>query len=377
MIDPDSPETRVRFIEYDSDQIREGIVSRIEDIPPRQGSSTIVWVDVQGFANESLLREIADRFGLHPLAFEDLINVPQVPKSETYDQQQLIIAKVVRKSIQGIDISQVGMVLGKQFVLTFRPEHSALLEPVAHRLELPTSRLRQHESDYLAYVILDTAVDSYYPVLEALVGSIDDLENRTLADPKPQLLFEINEMKNQLSNLRRSIWPQRESLQSLIRGDSELFSEHVQLFLRDTADHCVQATDVIEMYRERSTGLLQTYLSAVAHRTNEIMKFLTVVSSIFVPLTFVAGIYGMNFPNIPEFSMPGAYFVFWVLILALAASMIWFFIRNGWIRPSFLNEKAPPSLWKSSPAEGIPESTVYPASAPTANPNIHRQKKAA
>jgi magnesium transporter len=325
------------MMKYGPTALESEAVSDIGNIPKLTDSQDIIWIDVQGFGNQQLLEQLAEHFQLHPLAFEDLINVPQVPKSESYGEQQLIVVKVAMiNDSSEFEFSQIGIILGPRFVLTFRPEYSDILVPVCKRLELASSRLRQNPADYLAYVVLDTAVDSYYPVLDVLGNSLDSLEDQTLTDPRPELLFEINRMKNQLSNLRRGIWPQRESLQSLIRGDSEAISEMVSLFLRDTADHCVQATDVIEMYHDRSSGLLNTYLSAVSHRSNEIMKFLTVMSSIFVPLTFVAGIYGMNFPDMPEFSLPSAYYLFWVLIIVIAVSMFWFFMRSGWIRPWFL-----------------------------------------
>ncbi len=332
-----APDSRVQMMKYGPSDLESVAINDVRDFPKTADSADITWIDVQGFGNQQMLEQIAGHFQIHPLAFEDLINVPQVPKSESYGDQKLIVVKVALTNDAGeFEFSQIGIVLGPRFVLTFRPEYSEILAPVCKRIHLASSRLRQNPADYLAYVILDTAVDSYYPVLELLGNSLDDLEYQTLADPRPELLFEINRMKNQLSNLRRGIWPQRESLQSLIRGDSESISEMVRMFLRDTVDHCVQATDVIEMYLDRSSGLLNTYLSAVSHRSNEIMKFLTVMSSIFVPLTFVAGIYGMNFPNMPEFSLPSAYYLFWVLIVVIAASMFWFFMRNGWIRPWFL-----------------------------------------
>lgn len=340
VISDDAPDIHIQFVRYSPDTFEQGSVETIQDLPADLRSDEQIWVDVQGFGDGKLLQKIFNKFEVHPLAAEDLVNVPQVPKSETYLEQQLIVVKVASlDDDDSLHISQVGTILGRQFLLTFRPEHSDLLSPIYERLQLPTSRLRHNRVDYLAYVVLDTAVDTYYPVLEELADVVDDLENRTLEDPRPELLFEINGMKNQLSNLRRSIWPQRETLQSLIRDDCELISSEVRVFLRDTADHCIQATDVIEMYRDRSSGLLSTYLSAVAHRSNEIMKFLTVMSSVFVPLTFVAGIYGMNFPNMPEFSMPRAYYVFWALVICIAVVMFGFFLRNGWIRPAFLRTK--------------------------------------
>jgi magnesium transporter len=344
VIADDAAETRVQFVRYSQQHVQRGTATSIDDLPSDLQPDEKIWVDVQGFADVDLLAKIFDRFEIHPLAAEDLINVPQAPKSESYPGQLLTIVKIVDVCEKGeIRISQIGGILGQQFLLTFHPEHVDILEPVHQRLQITSSRLRQNQIDYLGYVLLDTAVDTYYPVLDVLADWVDDLETRTLSDPRPELLLEIHQMKNRLSNLRRSIWPQRETFQNLIRDNNELISESVGFYLRDTADHCIQATDVVEMYRDRSTGLLSTYISAAAHRSNEIMKFLTVMSSIFVPLTFVAGIYGMNFPHMPEFNWPQAYYVFWVLIVMIAASMFGFFLRRGWIRPFTLETTNSPS----------------------------------
>ena len=205
---------------------------------------------------------------------------------------------------------------------------------------MPTSRLRSHGPDYLAYALIDIAVDAIFPILEITGEQIDELEERVIVDPHPALIKEITKLKNQLLNLRRTIWPQREAIHHLIVEENSLIGETVRTFLRDTYNHCVQTGDVVEMYREVATGLLNTYVSSVAHRSNEVMTVLTIVSTIFVPLTFVAGIYGMNFDNMPELGSRYGYPLCVGTMVFIATSLLAFFYRKSWINLSLITDRA-------------------------------------
>lgn len=332
LIPSDAVSTKVRVVTYSRERVRE-----VRDCDPGQielpeDSNTVTWIDVRGYKDVALLETLASRFQIHPLALEDVVNEPQRPKAEMYDDHQLIVSRVVAMpASMDLQIRQLSIFLGPNYVITFQSTYSDLLNPVRQRLNRDSSRLRANGADYLAYALLDTAVDAYYPVIERLGELMEQLEYGVIHNPRPELLQRLNRVKNRLVNLRRCVWPQRDALQSLMSDENDLIGDDVQMYLRDTHDHCVQTSEVIEMYREMAMGLMNTYLSSVAHRSNEVMKVLTVVSSIFVPLTFLAGIYGMNFEHMPELEASWSYPTVWVAMLGIAGSMIWFFRQKGWI----------------------------------------------
>ena len=230
-----------------------------------------------------------------------------------------------------MDMEQVSIVFAKNYVLTFQEHYGDVLDPVRRRIRAGKGPIRQHGADYLAYAITDTIVDGYYPVLEAIGNHLEEMEDTVVTNPTPDLLRQLNQLKNRLVNLRRGIWPQREAVNQLVRGNHQAVTEEVRVYLRDTYDHCVQTSEVAEMYREMVTGLMSIYLSSIANRTNDVMKVLTIMASIFIPLTFLAGIYGMNFEHMPELHVRWAYPAVWVTMLGTAGGMITYFWRKGWI----------------------------------------------
>jgi magnesium transporter len=221
--------------------------------------------------------------------------------------------------------------LGPRLVITFQETYGAVLDPVRRRIRTDGSRLRQLGADYLAYALLDTIVDAYYPILERLGDRLEYLENEVIDRPVPELLRQLIRLKNRLVNFRRVVWAQREMVRALSCEDTPLVDENVRIFLRDVYDHCVQTSEVVESYREMATGLMNTYLSSVGQRTNEVMKVLTIMSSIFIPLTFLAGIYGMNFEHMPELAWRGSYPMLLLAMLTTGIGMTWFFRRLGWL----------------------------------------------
>ncbi len=291
---------------YSANGCDESEVTNIEALKEAFKPDTVTWFDVQGFGDRKLLQKLGKVFDLHSLLLEDVVNVPQRPKTESYGEQLLVVVRMVRLEEEGdtrvatVDMEQVSMVLAKNYVVTFQEKHGDILDPVRQRIRSGKGPMRSHGADYLAYAIADTIIDGYYPVLESVGDRLESLENDVIHRPSPAVLGELNAMKNQLINLRRAIWPQREAINSLVRGDHNLITEPVRIYLRDTYDHCIQTSEVAEMYREMVTGLMNTYLSSIANRANDIMKVLTIMASIFIPLTFMAGIYGMNFEHMPE-----------------------------------------------------------------------------
>lgn len=304
----------------------------VDDLPLADSPDDYVWIDVKGVGDGSLLQDLARRFRISPLAMEDLVNAPQRPKMELFEHQQLIIAHTVPAAHQAKEPNQLGILFDGKYVLTFHSRCEHVLEPIHQRLQSPTARLRRYGTDYLVYAILDACVDGCYPVLENLGEQIEGLEQLVLDHPNPDVLTQIHRVKTLLARLRRSIWPQREMVLSLLATESPFLTSVSREYLRDTADHCSQLSDVVDMYRESTSALVNTYMSSVAHRSNEIMKVLTLLTSVFVPPTFLAGIYGMNFDGMPELNLPGAYPIALTLMSGMIFGTLFYFHRRGWLR---------------------------------------------
>jgi magnesium transporter len=337
VIPKEAPAPRIESIHFNENAHRRQVVASVDELRDAFSDDEVTWVDVQGFGDRSVMEQIGSLFNLHPLLLEDVVNVPQRPKTEAYDDQLLIVVRMVsmdqpeESGEPAINTEQVSLVVAKNYVITFQERHGDVLDPVRKRLGANKGIIRQRGADYLAYAIADTIIDGYYPVLESVGNRLETLESDVIENPSPRVLGELNRMKNQLINLRRAIWPQREAINALVRGDHHLIGDDVAVYLRDTYDHCIQTSEVAEMYREMVTGMMNTYLSSVANRTNEVMKVLTVMASIFIPLTFMAGIYGMNFEHMPELKFRYGYAVLWAAMLATGGSMIAFFYRKGWL----------------------------------------------
>ena len=335
MIEENAPTPRLRMIHYSPEKVEDNEVTSIEDLSKAFEDGCVTWIDVQGFGDEKLVKRIGEIFGIHPLALEDIVNIPQRPKTESFDEQVLIVTRMARGSDESmVDMEQVSIVLGKNYVLTFQEKYGDIFDPVRERIRSGKRRpIRNKSSDYLAYALVDTIVDGFYPVIESIGDHLEHLEAVVMERPTTQTLHELNQTKNMLVNLRRVVWPQREFVNSLMRDESPLIGDEVRVFLRDTYDHGVQTAEVIEMYREMATGLMNTYLSSVANKTNDVMKVLTIMASIFIPLTFIAGVYGMNFEHMPELKIEWAYPLVWVIMGTTAIGMVLFFWKKGWIGP--------------------------------------------
>lgn len=334
MIPADSPAPQIHVFEYLPETCLERDVERVDELAEVIDSDSRYWVDVQGLGDEEVLRGLATIFRLHVLTLEDVTNVPSRPKTEHHDGYQVFITRMVRFCPETTDliVEQVGVLWGRNFVLTIQEKQGDVLETIRQRLREGTQRpIRMHGSDYLAYAIIDCIVDGFYPVVEGYAEWIEQLESEAVHRPVPGTLEEINILRRELASVRRAIAPQREAVAQLIKDSSPLISDEVRIFLRDTSDHCSQIADVVESYREFASGLLNTYLSCVGQRTNDIMKVLTIMASIFIPLTFMAGIYGMNFESMPELRVRWAYPALWCVMLATALGMILYFRRLGWI----------------------------------------------
>jgi magnesium transporter len=304
------------------------------EIVPYIDTESVSWIDLQGIGNEAILQQVGQVFELHPLVLEDVVNVPQRPKVEEYDEQLLIITRMILLNIQdgiGFTTEQVSFILGEHYILTVQEEPLYDCFPlVRERIMAGKGIIRRMGPDYLLYTLIDAIIDGFFPVLEVYGEQLELLEDEVVANPSRQTLEKIHRMKRELLTIRRAIWPQRDAINSLIRDESALISREVRIYLRDCYDHTVQVLDMVETYREVASSLMDIYVSSVGNKMNEIMKFLTVMSSIFIPLTFIAGVYGMNFKHMPELETRWGYFVCLGLMLTIALSLVMFFRRKGW-----------------------------------------------
>ncbi len=322
----------VDIIHYSPSDHRTIPRATVADIPPLLRDGTVTWIDVEGLGDEKLLRTLGEMFHVHPLALEDVANAPQRPKAEEYDEHLLLVARMARLTdALELDVEQVAMFVGSNYVLSFGERPGDVLDPVRNRIREGKGAIRGGGPGYLAYAILDTIIDAYYPVIERLSAKLERLEDRVLVAPTPRLLDSMNRIKTDLVLLRRGVWPQLETLNRLLREPSPFLGDEVQVYLRDPTDHCAQLVDVIDSHRELVNGLLNTYLSVMSNRTNEVMKVLTIMSAIFIPLTFLAGIYGMNFEFMPELHTPWAYPLTLLVMLLVALALVYYFWRKGWI----------------------------------------------
>ena len=343
IVDENAEQPIIFLIDYNQTELIHKQIIYPEECLNYLDTESVSWVDVQGLGSKDILQRLGQTFDLHPLILEDIVNMVERPKIEDYEEQLVIIAHmVVPNHNNGSFYSeQVSLVLGKYYVLTVQeePEHDCF-DGVRMRINKAKGIIRRQGSDYLAYSLLDAIIDGFFPVLELYGERIDDLEEEVIVNPSQQTLQKIYQIRRELLQLRRAIWPQRDAINSLIRDGSELISDDVRIYLRDCYDHAVQVMDIVETYRELVAGLMDVYLSAISNKMNEIMKLLTVVSSIFIPLTFIAGVYGMNFNteksphNMPELSWYWGYPLCLGAMALIAISLIYFFWRRGWLTNS-------------------------------------------
>lgn len=334
---PGSPKPNVRVLAYDGDACDEAIVGTVEQIAKLREGGRGLWVDVQGVGDAEFVRQLGELFNLHLLSLEDVLNLHQRPKVDTFDHYIYCVLRMPEFGIP-LRLEQMSVFFGKDFVLTFQEDPGDPLDPVRERLRHNRGRIRGLGSDYLAYAIIDAIVDHYFPVLESFADRIDELEEDVLSASAPNVLSSLQDIRRDLLLLRRAVWPLREMIGTLARDECEaLVSQKIVPYLRDCQDHAAQLMDVLENCRELSMTLMDAYISSVALRTNEVMRVLTIMSTIFIPLTFIAGIYGMNFDpstsplNMPELRWYLGYPFALSLMGVTAVVLVFFFRRKGWL----------------------------------------------
>ncbi|MFZ9887208.1 MAG: magnesium/cobalt transporter CorA [Myxococcota bacterium] len=323
---------RLRLITYDRDSFEERSIERIADIDVHTADERLYWLDVQGLGDEALIRELGERFRMHPLALEDVVNAPQRPKADSYEHNHLtILREFTLVDMPQLMEEQVSVLLGPRYVVTFQEHYGDKYDTVRERLRNHHSSLRLHGADYLAYALIDATVDGCHPVLEALSEHLDELDEEVLLRPTPNTLEALAATKRSLTKLRRVLGPQRDAILRLTREESPLLTPAVQVFFRDVFDHAQQANEVVESFREVAANQMNTYLSVVSNRTNDIMRILTIISTVFIPLTFLTGLYGMNFRFMPELEYRYSYPLLILFMGALSIVQLIFFFKRRWI----------------------------------------------
>jgi magnesium transporter len=339
----DAPEQQkpiITLMEYDAGSLHESKYESVDDVFVCRDNPKVSWINIDGLGDQEALHRLAEHFGLHRLAVEDVLHTDQRPKTEEYPGHVFIVAQMIYlgkdRCIMG---EQVSIFLGRNYVITIQEEGEYdVFDTARTRVRREGSLTRQSGADFLAATLLDSVIDQFFPVLETLGEAIEDFESDILKHPGRHGLRQLHEFKRTLLQLRRSAWPQREVLGSLSRDESGLITDKTKPYLRDVYDHTIQVMDMIESDRDVLAGLMDLYVSSLSIRTNEIMRVLTVMSSIFIPLTFIAGVYGMNFDygaskwNMPELHSPHGYIVCWAVMIVIAIGQLIFFYRKGWLR---------------------------------------------
>lgn len=332
----DQPETRPLFqlIRYGKDQILTRDLEGPEALPDPAPEQEVQWLNITGLHHPESIQAIGDRFGIHPLILEDIINTEQRPKLEETDTHLFITLKMLTdwpEEAPELPMEQVSFILGPGYLLSFQEKPGDLFDPIRQRLQKPESRFRNQGPDYLFYALIDVVVDRYLVMLEHLGTELDGIEDQIIGGHERQALHDLQHRKRQLTLMRRVAVPLREAVLALYRDDNRLITPFTQRYLGDVYDHLVQIQEIIENLRELCVELRETQLAILSNRTNEVMKLLTIIATIFIPLTFVAGVYGMNFRFMPELEWKYGYLMVWILMIIMTLVMIRYFVRKRWL----------------------------------------------
>ncbi|MFO7637937.1 MAG: magnesium/cobalt transporter CorA [bacterium] len=323
---------RITVIDYNNEKLEERHLAAVEDAFSYRDTPTLTWLNVDGVHDVERIEKLAASFNIHPLVIEDIVHTSQRPKVEDFGDYAYLVVRMLSRDDAGRLVSeQVSFVLSAHWVISFQEQAGDVFEPIRARLRTGKGRIRGAGADYLLYSLLDAVVDNYFVVFELYGEQVEEIEQRLAADPSRELLSDIHALKRELTAVRRSVWPLREAVSALLRAESALVSPLTVTYLRDVYDHTVQVIETVESHRETVSGLLDLYLSSISNRMNEVMKVLTIIATIFIPLTFIAGIYGMNFGFMPELRWRWGYFIVLGVMAAVALGMVHYFHRRRWL----------------------------------------------
>ncbi len=324
--------TSIKVIDYNAENLNEFELTGVDQLGDLATSSSVTWINIYGLHDVEIIRSIGARFNIHPLALEDVLNTGQRPKIEEYDDSIFLVLKMFRYDpADGIvHAEQMSLIVGSNYIITFQEQPMDVFEAVRDRIRKKKGRIRTVGTDYLAYALLDSVVENYIDVIERLGERVEDLDGEILEDPDREIITKISHTKREVNYLRKSVRPARDAMLLLAKLDHEILTEQVRPFLKDLQDLVTHAAEAIENYREMLSDQLNVYHSTLSNRMNDVMKVLTIFAAIFIPLTFIAGIYGTNFEYFPELHYRYSYFIFWGVLVAVGGGMLIYFKKKGW-----------------------------------------------
>lgn len=323
---------RITVIDYDKANFEEKEIKTIEECFQFKDKTTVTWINIDGIHDIEIIEKIGKHFDLHSLILEDIVNTEQRPKIEDFGDYIFIVLKMLyyNEKEDGIQAEQVSLIVGSNFVISFQEKEGDVFDPIRERIKSGKGRIRKMGADYLTYTLIDTIVDNYFISLEKLGEKVESMEEELVTNPTPETLRTIHHLKREMIFLRKSVWPLRDVVNRLERGESTLIHESTDIYLRDVYDHTIQVIDTIETSRDILSGMLDIYLSSISNRMNQVMKVLTIVATIFIPLTFIAGVYGMNFKYLPELGWKWSYPLVLLGMVFIGVSMLVYFRRKKW-----------------------------------------------
>lgn len=324
---------KISLIDYSVGKYDEKEITNIEDCFPFKNRSSVTWINVDGLHEIDIIEKLGNFFDIHPLVLEDIVNTDQRPKMEDYEKYIFFVLKMllIDDKTNMIHSEQISIILGQNFVISFQEAIGDVFDPVRERIRKGKGRIRKMGADYLAYTLIDAIIDNYFIILEKIAEKVESLEEDLVSNPTSDILQHIYNLKREIIYLKKSVWPLREVINGLLREESDLIKDTTNIYLRDLYDHAIQVIDTIESYRDMVSSMLDIYMSSVSNKMNEVMKVLTIFAAIFIPLTFIAGVYGMNFQHMPELSVPWAYPAVWIVIIAVGVSLLAYFKHKKWI----------------------------------------------
>ena len=330
---------------YDEYSVKYTSLTSISEVKDQLDTNPakVHWFDIHGFGNKTFLEQLTELFGIHRLQMEDVINIYQRPKMEEFQGHLFFISRMLRETSNSFGNDQLSIFLGPNYVITLQDQYEDFLDPVRNRIKQGKGFMRKSGPDYLAYTIMDAVIDNYYPILEKMGDQLDDLQDELIASPAREALDRLLQKKRELILLRRIIWSERDKMNDILRTSLTEVKESTKVFFRDSYDHCIQLLDLVESYKEVTASLMDVYQSSVSNKLNQVMKVLTIISTIFIPLSFIVGVYGMNFQrvdptsgtvmslNMPELYAPYGYLIIWAVMILIVIFQLTFFFRKGWL----------------------------------------------
>jgi len=324
---------KITVMDYDEAHFQEKEIKTIEECFLFKDIPTVTWFNIDGLHQVEILEKLGECYGFHPLVLEDILNTDQRPKMEDYGDYLYIVLRMLNYNDKRseIDTEQISLILGPNFIFSFQEREGDVFDPVRERIRNGKGRIRKMGADYLAYTLLDSIVDNYFIIMEKLGEKIEYLEEKLVTHPIPETLQTIHQLKREMIFFRKAVWPLREVISGLERGELAMIKEPTRVYVRDVYDHTIQVIDTIETFRDMVSGMLDIYLSSVSNRLNAVMKVLTIIATIFMPLTFLAGIYGMNFKYMPELEWRWGYPMVWLIVVGISVFMLIYFKKKRWL----------------------------------------------